>query len=115
MVRLPGTPPVRSYLSQERDAREDEACTTPTPSDPRDWDSWSQSSTRTATPGLSDPDTLNNASTTASSSSSSEQVVIVSSPPKRTLSTSSMSSVTSEAESESGSSAASHGEGGTAS
>jgi hypothetical protein len=114
MVRLPGTPPMRSHLSQELDAREEGACTTPTPSDPRDWDSWSQSSTRTATPGLSESDTTPTKVPT-STPASSEQLVIVSSPPKRTLSTSSMSSVASEAESESGSSAASNGEGGTAS
>jgi len=105
---------MRSPLSQEQDVREDEACTTPTPSNPRDWDSWSQSSTRTATPGLSESDSTPTKPST-SAPPSSEQLVIVSSPPKRTLSTSSMSSVASEAESESGSSAASNGEGGTAS
>ena len=115
MVRLPGTSPVRA-LSREQDAREDEACTTPTPSNLRDWDSWSQSSTRTATPGLSKSDANPiKASTSAPAPASNEQLVIASSPPKRTLSTSSMSSVASEAESESGSSAASNGEGGAAS
>lgn len=114
MVRLPGTPPARSPLSQEQDAREDDACTTPTPSHSRDWDSWSQSSTRTVTPGLSESDG-SQAKPSTSAPPSNEQLMIVSSPPKRTLSTSSMSSVASEAESESGSSAASNGEGGTAS
>ena len=114
MVRLPGTPPVRSPLSREPDAREDEACTTPTPSNPREWDSWSQSSTSTATPGLSESDGTPT-KPSISAPTAGEQLVIASSPPKRTLSTSSMSSVTSEAESESGSSAASNGEGGTAS
>lgn len=106
---------MRSPLSQEQDAREDDACTTPTPSNPRDWDSWSQSSTRTATPGLSESDGTPTKPSTLAPPSSGEQLAIVSSPPKRTLSTSSMSSVASEAESESGSSAASNGEGGTAS
>jgi hypothetical protein len=111
MVRLPGTSPVPSPISQEQDTREDDACTTPTPSNSRDWDSWSQSSTRTVTPGLSE----SGSSPTTSAPPSGEQLMIVSSPPKRTLSTSSMSSVASEAESESGSSAASNGEGGTTS
>ena len=105
---------MRSPLSQEKDAREADACTTPTPSNSRDWDSWSQCSTRTVTPGLSE----SHSSPTKPSTSappSSEQLMIVSSPPKRTLSTSSMSSVASEAESESGSSAASNGENGAAS
>ena len=93
MVHLPQTTPVRSNLLTRPGCKRRRSIHQSHCFRPRHWDSWSQCSTRTVTPGLSESD-LDPASTSAPAAS--KRLVIASSPPKRTLSTSSMRIVASE-------------------